>query len=336
MTRVGRRGPTIKELVCDALARRDSLIVPGHTDSLRLIHGASDGLAGHYVDRLGERLLVSSKTSLDPEMVESLIVLSGISTVYARRLIRDVRKTRPVEVVPERIAGAPAPSRFPIRENGMTFLASFEEGYSVGIFLDQRRTREQIVRGTFCRRGGASSGIDERPPLVLNTFAYTGSFSVAAAKSGARVTTLDLSRQYLDWGRENFLRNGLDPENHDWIYGDVFDWLPRLAKRGRSYDLVIVDPPTFSASKRSGAFAVERDYGRLARLALRLVAPGGMLLACCNAARLSASRFSQVLATSLEQEGRRCVRERLESQPPEYPVSTAEPAYLKVWWGLVA
>ena len=110
-------------------------------------------------------------------------------------------------------------------------------------------------------------------PEVLNCFAYTCAFSVCAALGGARATSLDLSRKYLDWGRRNFELNGLDPAAHDFIYGDVFDWLKRLAKKGRSFDVILLDPPTFSRSPGRGDFRAETDYGRLVSLALPLLRP---------------------------------------------------------------
>ena len=84
---------------------------------------------------------------------------------------------------------------------------------------------------------------------MLNVFAYTCAFSLCAAAAGARATSLDLSRRYLDWGRANFEANGIDPAPHDWIFGDAFDWLRRLAKKGRAFDVVVLDPPTFSTAK---------------------------------------------------------------------------------------
>src|ERR1700722_7436295 len=128
---------------------------------------------------------------------------------------------------------------------------SFTEGYSVGLFLDQRDNRRRFltnhVAADFPLFPNGAAGAE-----VLNTFAYTCGFSVCAAKAGARTTSLDLSKKYLDWGKRNFALNGLDPAAHDFIYGDTFDWLRRLAKKGRAFDPVVLDPPTFSQSKEPG------------------------------------------------------------------------------------
>ena len=107
---------------------------------------------------------------------------------------------------------------------------------------------------------------------------------MAAARAGARTTSLDLSKKYLEWGKRNFALNNLDPTPHDFIYGDAFNWLKRLAKMGRRFDVVILDPPTFSQSKESGVFRAEKDYGKLVAAALPLIKAGGVLFASTNAA----------------------------------------------------
>ena len=127
--------------------------------------------------------------------------------------------------------------------------------------------------------GRTGPDIAERLRLYLRLFS-------CAALAGARVTSLDLSKKYLDWGRRNFALNGLDSAAHDFIYGDAFDWLRRLGKKAGCFDVVVLDPPTFSQSKEQGRFQLERDYGRLVTAALPLLSPGGVLLASANTARL--------------------------------------------------
>ena len=100
-------------------------------------------------------------------------------------------------------------------------------------------------------------------PGAQTLFAYTCGFSVCAAQAGARVTSLDLSKKYLDWGKPNFEINGLDPSQHDFIFGDAFEWFRRLSKKGRSYEVILLDPPTFSRSKERGVFQAEKNYGDL-------------------------------------------------------------------------
>src|SRR5436305_3148961 len=166
-------------------------------------------------------------------------------------LMRQVRQTSAGEACPKLVLGEAAPGPFTVKENGVSYELSFEEGYSVGLFLDQRDNRRRFlvdhVSAGFPLFGPQSAGRE-----VLNTFAYSCSFSVCAALGGGRVTSLDLSKKYLEWGKRNFVLNGLDPAAHDFIHGDVFDWLRRMAKKQRRFDAVILDPPTFSQSKASG------------------------------------------------------------------------------------
>src|SRR5207302_10719388 len=130
---------------------------------------------------------------------------------------------------------------------------SLSEGYSVGLVLDQRDNRRRLLTGHIA--AGFELGVGVQAALeILNTFAYTCAFSVCAAKAGARTTSLDLSKKYLEWGKRNFTLNRLDPAGHDFIYGDTFAWLRRLAKKRRRFDCVVLDPPTFSRSKEHGAF----------------------------------------------------------------------------------
>jgi 23S rRNA (cytosine1962-C5)-methyltransferase len=167
---------------------------------------------------------------------------------------------------------------------------------------------------------------------VLNTFAYTCGFSVCAALAGAAVTSLDLSRKYLDWGRDNFRLNGLDPDAHDFIYGDCFDWLKRLAKKEQTFDVVLLDPPTFSQSKQSGVFRAEKDYARLVELALPLLNADGLLFCSTNCLTLRPEGFVELIHEAVRRSHRRIVREHYAPQSPDFPTSRGEPAHLKTVW----
>jgi 23S rRNA (cytosine1962-C5)-methyltransferase len=208
---------------------------------------------------------------------------------------------------------------------------NFNEGYSVGIFLDQRDNRRRLltnyVAPDFIVKEGGLKGAE-----FLNTFAYTCAFSVCAALAGARATSLDLSKKYLDWGRRNFQLNSLKAEDHDFIYGDVFDWLKRLGKKNRLFDVVLLDPPTFSKSKESGLFRAEQDYRRLVGDALKVLKPGGLLFASSNAARWSPEDFVRDVRQAVAKSGRKIVREHYAPQPPDFPISREQPAYLKTMW----
>jgi 23S rRNA (cytosine1962-C5)-methyltransferase len=203
----------------------------------------------------------------------------------------------------------------------------------VGLFLDQRDNRRRLLTSYVAAEFPLfTTASRERPPEMLNAFAYTCGFSVCAAKAGARVTSLDLSRKYLDWGKRNFVLNQLDPAAHDFIYGDAFEWLRRFAKKGRHFDLIMLDPPTFSQSKVSGTWRAQKDYTRLALAALALLNPGGILFASSNAADWPPEQFMQMIQQAVAKSGRKAVNVHYVPQPPDFPISRAEPSYLKTVW----
>ncbi|MCI0746416.1 MAG: pseudouridine synthase [Verrucomicrobia subdivision 3 bacterium] len=316
------------------LALHSAVISEAETNAWRVIHGASDGWPGWYVDKLGDYLLSQSEEELTGEQKRYLQQLRA-KGVYYKRLTRHLRESqRTVDPRPAPLSegeGTVAPERFSIRENGVCYEVSFNEGYSIGLFLDQRDNRRRLLVNhiaagfpAFERSGGAAE--------VLNTFAYTCAFSVCAAKAGARVTSLDLSKKYLEWGRRNFELNGVDPAGHYFIYGDAFDWLRRLNRKGRRFDLVILDPPTFSQSKERGIFRAEKDYGKLLAAALPLLRSRGVLLASTNAAGWRPEEFLRTVREAVAAQGRPIIKEHYAPQPPDFPISRAEPAYLKTVW----
>jgi 23S rRNA (cytosine1962-C5)-methyltransferase len=314
------------------LALRGAIIELEATNAFRLIHGASDGWPGWYVEKLGDYLLSQSESALTPGQNAELMGLAQpyrAKGVYHKTLSRHVRQTQAADASPQLIWGETAPERFAIRENGLSYELSFAEGYSVGLFLDQRDNRRRLLTGHLAAH---FPSIDMQDAQVLNCFAYTCGFSVCAAQAGAKTTSLDLSKKYLEWGRRNFLLNGLDPATHDFIYGDAFDWLRRLAKKGRAFDVIVLDPPTFSQSKETGAFRVEKNYGELVGAALTVLKPGGILLASTNAATWPAEKFLEAVSAATLSRKRKILGEHYVPQPPDFPVSRDEPAYLKTVW----
>ena len=217
-------------------------------------------------------------------------------------------------------------------ENGIQYQVRFDEGYSVGIFLDQRENRRRWLRGRVHSQfemdlAATSSG------EVLNTFAYTCPFSVCVAKSGLRSVSMDLSKKYLDWGAKNFELNQIDPGYHDFIYGDVFDWMRRFRNRGRKFSGIILDPPTFSkAPKSKKMFQAEKDFPDLLKLALDLIEPGGVILACNNTVGWQPSSFEGSIIDTLKRCGVDVRQIYFSRQPPEFPVSAQSPQYLKSAW----
>jgi len=158
-------------------------------------------------------------------------------------------------------------------EHHLKFGIDFGAGYSVGLFVDQRENR-RFVRQT-------------KPTRVLNCFAYTCSFSVAAASAGAGTVNVDLSKKSLDRGRRNFELNALSTEGHKFIADDVRPVLQRLARRSEKFDMIILDPPTFSRTKGGQAFHVEKDFEELIVSALELIDGNGRILLSTNCETLN-------------------------------------------------
>jgi 23S rRNA (cytosine1962-C5)-methyltransferase len=329
------------EFEADArLGLRSALLEPAMTNAYGLIHGAADGWPGWYVKRLGEYLLSEGEAQLTPAQQQALARLAKTVSArgaYHKLLQRQVRQAPRPLLSPQLVLGEAAPERFAVRENGLEFELSFTEGYSAGLFLDQRDNRRRLLNG-YVGRGfnlgplHAPEQSGAWPREVLNTFAYTCGFSVCAARAGARTTSLDLSKKYLEWGQRNFARNHLDPAAHEFIYGDVFDWLRRLAKRNRRFDLILLDPPTFSQSKASGVFRAERDYPKLVGAALSLLKPAGVLFASTNAADWAPESFLAALEGAAPASGRKILLQQFVPQPPDFPSSREEPAHLKTAW----
>jgi 23S rRNA (cytosine1962-C5)-methyltransferase len=324
------------------LALRSAVIEPEATNAFCVIQGASDGWPGWFVEKLGDFLFSQSEAPLSAKQNEELSRLAKIFSsrgAYHKILSRQVRRSTTTEASPQLVFGEAAPERFEILENDVRYEMSFTEGYSVGLFLDQRDNRRRFLTGHIAADFPLTDlrfTIYDSRLEILNCFAYTCGFSVCAAKAGARVTSLDLSKKYLEWGRRNFALNGLDSAAHDFIYGDTFDWLRRLAKKGRAFDAVVLDPPTFSQSKEHGTFRAEKDYGKLVTAALPLVKPGGILFASTNAADWPPENFLADVDAAVHGTKRNILQRHYVPQPPDFPISRAEPAYLKTVWMRIA
>jgi len=160
---------------------------------------------------------------------------------------------------------------FVVAEGGRRFIVNLEQYLDTGLFLDHRNTRRMV-------------GERAKGKRFLNLFAYTGSFTVYAATGGAvSSTTVDLSNTYQDWARRNFELNGMDLQRHELVRADVFAFLEQAVKTGARYDLIVMDPPTFSNSKKmAGVLDVQRDHAQLINQCLRLLPPGGELFFSTN------------------------------------------------------
>jgi len=312
-----------------ALERRAPLAADPQTDIYRLVNGTADGLPGLTVDRYGDALVaaiydedgVMPPRPMPDALAEMLAEATGAAAIYVKYRPREAGRIPDDQLhtlAPPEPGYGPAMREFVAREEGLAFVIRPGEGLSTGLFPDMRGGRSRVRAWAAGRR-------------VLNTFAYTCGFGVAAAAGGAtRVLNLDLSKSVLEWGQANYRANGFEPDPHDFVFGDVFDWLVRLAKRGDRFDLVIIDPPGFSRTK-TRAFSAARDYGELAGLAARVTAPGGSILACCNVAELPWKSFRERVLAGVTTAGRIAAVNGVYHEPAlDFPAPRGQEPYLKM------
>lgn len=291
-------------LLNNAVAKRTELL-SADTNAVRLVDGIGDGLPGIFLEAFAGKWLISTAgDQLTPQFREWL--RDQPVSCYWKRLDQHQKES------PAHLSGPVLDDPFLIRENGIALEVSFHSGYSQGIFLDQRNNRAEI-------RKMMAPG-----KRLLNTFAYTGAFSVSAAMAGAETTTLDLSQPYLDWAKRNFTHNGIDPTAHHFCKGDTFHWLKRFAKQGRKFDGIVLDPPTFSRDEKGKVFRVETDFGQLAALAADLLSADGWLLCSTNCRQLLLSDFQRQL--------RNAVQRPMSSRHSDMPEDFSGDAYLKSVW----
>ncbi len=316
-----------------ALARLAPLQARADTNAYRLLDDEAGGLT---LDRYDADWVLSLLADVDPHDPRSATAAVALGTrvaaqVGARLDARAVwLKVRPRQAntlvhaqlagltPPEPVFGLRSPEPLTIRENGIRFGVRLGDGLATGLYLDQRGNRRWL-------RDNAQ---DLR---VLNTFSYTCAFSVASAVGGARRTvSLDAAQAALTQARANFLLNGLtDAKQHDLIRGDVLAWLPKMARRGDRFDLVVLDPPSYALvdGKR---FQAARDYPTLLAAALGVLVPGGRVLACINHAGVDARRFQQLLADGLRLAQRSALAERVMARQMDFPAGRMKAILLEV------
>ena len=302
-----------------ALEARVALFDPADTDAYLWIDRHHDGFPATRVERLGEVALVLTYRDEDRPLPEPW--LAAWRQALDLRAIYEQRRPRGGGGGPARLAWGEAHPRFEVTELGCRYRIDLEaSATSSGLFLDQRETRRELLAG------------DLAGQTVLNAFAHTGSLSVAAAKAGAKTLTLDLSKHYLDWAADNLRANDLDPAAHDAVYGDALEWMARFAKKGRTFDVVLVDPPSSSTPRRGGRrWVVDRDLHDLVERSARLVAPGGRLYVSINLRTMDWSRFLDHLERGLAAAGRAGAIET-RTLPLDHRSGPGDPPYLKAAW----
>ena len=241
------------------------------TNAYRLIHSEGDGLPGLVVDRFNDIFVMQIHTKgmeqLRPLVIEALMQETGARGLLMRNESQS-RKREGLVVESAYVVAGDVPQQVLAIENGVQFFVDPWEGQKTGFFLDQRDKRTALQKYA-------------RQKRVLNCFSYTGGFSVYAALTGndIHVTSVDISQPAMETAYQNFSLNGLDPEQHEFLTADVFDYLESIVTTDERFDVVVLDPPAFAKAKDARMNAL-KAYRRLNTLGMRVLRPGGILLTC--------------------------------------------------------
>ena len=298
----------------------------GDTTVARLVNAEGDGLPGLTIDRYGDFLMVQYYTAawerhlpLLATAIQDVYAPQGIYSKYRPQETRKLAAGKNSRTLQGRLlSGKAAPADLVVRENGLLYHVDLVKDLHTGIFHDQRQNRREF------RRLSAACH-------VLNLFAYTGAFSLAAASGGAvQVTSIDAAGRYLDWAQENFRLNGISPEDHEFVTGDCFVELDRLAREGRCFDLVFMDPPSFSTTSKS-RFTTSGGTAELVQKALKIIAPGGLLVTSSNLQKMLLADYLKELRKGSLAAGRKLQVIKVSGQAEDFPFTASFPEgnYLK-------
>lgn len=310
-----RRSVPDEKWVAERVAEAWELRAPiraGATSAYRWVYGESDGLPGIVVD-LYDRFAVilayvRSVEGLVPWVAEALHAHVGLQGILFRAAGSASRV----------LWGQLPPRDLIVEEHGILYHADLQAGQKSGLYFDQRENR--LALGSWCQG-----------KTVLDCFCYVGGFGLHAARSGAKkVTVCDAAAAAIEAAQGNFELNGLDPARHEFITGDCFELLEKLAGEGQWFDVVVLDPPSF-ARDRKRRRAAERAYVRLNRLALDCVKPGGLLASASCTSQVSPEAFRDALAEAARRANRQLITFHDAGQPIDHPVPAhfVEARYLK-------
>lgn len=310
-----------KRRIARALALRARL--PIASDGVRLVHGEADGLPGLIVDRYGDMLsaqfLSAGMERWREALADILLAATGCTRLYERS-DSGVRALEGLEPRAGWLRGE-GPTELSIREHEWRLNLDVAEGHKTGFYLDQRDNRAQFAQWV-CHFG---------LQRVLNCYCYTGGFSVAALAGGAQqVVSVDSSAPALDKARANVALNGFDAARHEALDADVNAFLRQQLQAGATFDAIVLDPPKF-APTASHAERAARAYKDINRLALKLLAPGGLLLTFSCSGGVGAELFHKIVAGAAADAGvDGAILQRLEGAP-DHPTTLVFPEgeYLK-------
>ncbi len=304
-----------------AINYRKSFFEDNKTTAFRVFNGFGDGIGGLSIDYFDDYYLITWYSlgiyTFKDAVIEALKESVSYKGIYQKRRFADNG-----QYVQDKdfICGEVAPEPLIIKENGVNFAIYLDDGPMVGVFLDQKEVRKTI-RDKYAKN-----------KTVLNTFSYTGAFSVYAALGGAKKTTsVDLANRSLAKTKEQFSVNKIDPESQDIIVKDVFEYFKQAVRQKLLFDLIVVDPPSFARSKKH-TFSVSKDYVKLLQEIIQITNKNGVIVASTNYANFSFGRFKEFIDKAFKQSKSRYKIEQTFSLPKDFKVSDAfrEDNYLKV------
>ncbi|HEX2580242.1 MAG TPA: class I SAM-dependent rRNA methyltransferase [Rhabdochlamydiaceae bacterium] len=301
---------TIRHKLKFALDLRTSLV---QTEARRLVNAEGDGLPGLIIDQYADVLVMQIHTAgmekLKNFLVDELIKLLQPKAIY-QKCTAAARRQEGLEDAKGLLYGTETPE-VTITEHGISYIVSIVEGQKTGFFLDQREMRKKILELSHNKK-------------VLNCFAYTGGFSLAALKGGASlVHSVEISEEACKLAE----RNNFDPSRHCIFQADAFDF---LRTKPLNYDIVILDPPSF-AKKRADIVMASKGYREINRTALQKMPPGSLLLTCSCSSYIDSNLFQQLIFQASSDTGRTVRILGRHIQAPDHPISIYHPegTYLK-------
>ena len=272
--------PFVENLFRQSRSKRQSYENDELTTAYRLFNQEGDGLLGVTVDRYGDYAVFSWYNAFIYDRRD--MIVQAFQAVYPDILgATEKIRFKGLDYESAHLYGEEAPEVFTILENGVQYQVFLNDGLMTGIFLDQHEVRASLVDGLAAGKN------------LLNMFSYTAAFSVAATMGGASETTsVDLAKRSRELSEAHFLANGFPLENHRFIVMDVFQYFKYAKRHDLSYDVIILDPPSFARNKKE-TFSVAKDYHRLISGAVEILNPNGILIASTNASNVSKEKFKK-------------------------------------------
>lgn len=250
------------------------------TTAFRLFNQEGDGFGGLTVDLYGDYAVFSWYNSYVYRICK--VISEAFRQVFPEVLgAYEKIRFKGLDYESAHVYGQEAPDFFTVLENGVLYQVFMNDGLMTGIFLDQHEVRGSLVDGLAMGKS------------LLNMFSYTAAFSVAAAMGGASQTTsVDLAKRSRELSQAHFQANGISTDNHRFVVMDVFEYFKYAKRKGLTYDVIVLDPPSFARNKKQ-TFSVAKDYHKLISQSLEILNPGGIIIASTNAANVSRQKFTE-------------------------------------------